>query len=83
LTGGILGKILSRENRIHINSTAFSRERINGEIRRRTDMVGVFPSRSTIIRLAGTILGGQNDEWTVSRRYILIAAPTRNTINSI
>ena len=48
-------------------------ERLNGEIKRRTEVVGIFPNEAAITRLIGAILLEQNDEWAVQRaRYITL-----------
>ena len=64
------GRIVPAAHRVKPHSTN-SLERLDGEVERRTDVVGIFPNDAAIKRLVGAILLEQNDEWAVQRtRYM-------------
>lgn len=58
-------------------------ERVNAEIKRRTDVVGIFPNDAAIVRLIGALLLEQNDEWSLQRRYMQLEGLQTVTDNQL
>ena len=60
-----------KDHRTKLHSTN-PLERLNGEVKRRSDVVGIFPNENSIYRLVGALLLEQTDEWTIQRRYMTL-----------
>ena len=76
-------KTFSREHRTKLRSTN-PIERLHAEIKRRTNVVGIFRNEDAITRLVGALPLEQNDEWAVARRYMTLEsiAPASDTLTA-
>ena len=68
-----MGFPAQHRQKLHSTNTI---ERLNKEVKRRADVVGIFPAESAIIRLIGAVLLEANDEWTTQNRYMQVEAMT-------
>ena len=68
-------KSFPRDHRAKIHSTN-PLERLNKEIKRRTNVVGIFPNEAAVTRLVGALMLEQNDEWAITRRYMTLETVT-------
>ena len=73
LVGGRIFLDFPEQHRTKIHSTN-PLERLNKEVKRRADVVGIFPNEASIIRLIGAVLLEQNDEWQLQHRYMQVEA---------
>ena len=71
-----------KAHRTQIHSTN-PLERLNAEVKRRTDVVGIFPNEAAVLRLAGALLLEQNDEWQLQRRYMQLEGLTSLSDNQL
>jgi transposase-like protein len=58
-------------------------KRLNKEVKRRADVVGIFPNEASIMRLIGAVLFEQNDEWQTQNRYMQVKAFTKIDVEEI
>ena len=79
----VVPAFMSAARRARLHSTS-PLERLNGEIKRRTEVAGIFPDEAAIVRLVGAILLEQNDEWAVQRsRYLSLESAAGLSDNPI